>query len=142
MATVNVANESDSEVDLDRWCELAELVLSGEGVGPSATLDLTFVTGDAIAALNAEWMDKVGPTDVLSFPIEDDPHVDDALLGDVVICPDVVSTQAPAGVDDEMALMVVHGVLHILGMDHAEPAETAEMKAAEQRHLAAWRAGR
>ncbi len=138
MAVVHAANDSMAAVDLAAWQQLAEAVLSEEGVADTATLDLTFVDEAAIAALNAEWMDKVGPTDVLSFPIEDDPHVEHALLGDVVICPSVVAAQATEGTEAEMALMVVHGILHILGMDHAEPDEAKEMRAAELRHLKAW----
>ena len=88
-------------------------------------------------------MDGAGPTDVLSFPLDDDDtdlFADQPrLLGDVLICPEVVARQATGDPDDEMALMVVHGVLHILGMDHQDEHEAAEMKAAEQRHLARWR---
>jgi probable rRNA maturation factor len=90
-------------------------------------------------------MGKSGPTDVLSFPLDDDTDADGlagadvpVLLGDVVICPAVAAEQAPdhAGtLDDELALLVVHGILHVLGHDHAEPAETAEMRAAELAHL-------
>jgi probable rRNA maturation factor len=126
------------EVDVDRWCRLATAVL--RDAGRRGELTLTFVDRDEIAALNTEHMGKIGPTDVLSFPLDDE--VADAeliggvplLLGDVVVCPDVAREQAPehAGtLDDELALLVVHGVLHVLGHDHAEQEETAAMRARE-----------
>lgn len=126
-----------------QWADLARRVLEGEGVGPGCELNLTFVGVDEMTELNVEHMEGAGPTDVLSFPLDDDgSEVFDGqprLLGDVLICPDVVSAQAAGKPDDEMALMVVHGVLHILGMDHQHDDEAALMKAAEQRHLDNWR---
>ena len=107
-------------------------------------LNLTFIESDEMAELNGQHMGKDGPTDVLSFPLDDEedlaaPEDMPRLLGDVLICPEVVAAQAPDTTEEEMALMVVHGVLHILGMDHQEPDEEAEMKDAEQRHLSSWR---
>jgi len=129
------ADEQDAVVvDLDRWVALAREVLVAEG--RHGELTLTFVDRDEIAALNAEHLGKEGPTDVLSFPLDDDdpqPGVP-VLLGDVVVCPAVAVDQAPdhAGTaDDELALLVVHGVLHVLGHDHAEADETAKMRARE-----------
>jgi len=130
-------------VDVDRWQQLAATVLEAEGVDGEVELNLSFVDRDEMTTLNVEHMGGTEATDVLSFPLDDDssPLFDGQprLLGDIVICPELVHQQAPGEPADEMALMVVHGVLHILGMDHAEPEETAVMKAAEQRHLAAWR---
>jgi probable rRNA maturation factor len=134
VVTVVVSDEqSDVAVDADRWADLARAVLRSEGF--AGELTLTFVDRDEIAALNGEHMGKDGPTDVLSFPLD---SVDDAadampgpvLLGDVVVCPAVASDAAPthAGtLDDELALLVVHGILHVLGHDHAEPDETRVM---------------
>lgn len=123
----------DVTVDTGRWQRLAFDVLSDHGV--AGELTLTFIDRDDIADLNAEHMDKAGPTDVLSFPMDDEP-VDGVptLLGDVVISPAVASEQfgEHAGtLDDELALLVVHGVLHVLGHDHVEPDETAVMRARE-----------
>ncbi len=130
-------------VKRSRWERLALEVLVAEGVEATSELNLTFVDTAEMTQLNVEHMDGVGPTDVLSFPLDDSDSVvlpgQKRLLGDVVICPEVVAAQAADSLDDEMALMVVHGVLHILGMDHQETAEAEEMKAAEKRHLAAWR---
>ena len=130
---VVVADEqSELDIDATRWAELAAAVLRSEG--RSGELTLTFVDRDEIAALNEEHLGKVGPTDVLSFPLDDEYDVaaGPVLLGDVVICPSVA---AAAAVDDELALLTVHGVLHVLGHDHAEPDERAAMQAAELDHL-------
>jgi probable rRNA maturation factor len=142
-------------VDVDRWVALAQDVLTAEGVEGDVELSLLFVDEATIAELNARFMDAEGPTDVLAFPIDDpvvagrwpdastagpdrdDPEPGDMplLLGDVVVCPAVAQRQAPehaSSYDDELALLVVHGVLHVLGHDHAEPDETAVMQARER----------
>lgn len=158
--------QSDRPVDPARWGALAEAVLEAEGVRGDAELSLSFVDEAAIAELNERYLGHVGPTDVLSFPIEDDldlavtaggeteggsgaagPAADGTgvaappvLLGDVVVCPEVAFRNAPdhAGTyDDELALLIVHGVLHVLGMDHEVPAEADAMEAREQELLAA-----
>ena len=121
---------------------LAQAALATEGVA-AGELNLLFIDEVAMAELNREHMAGDGPTDVLAFPIDGLPSSADALpalLGDVVICPAVARRYAATnGVDfdDEVALLVVHGVLHVLGHDHAEPDETAGMKAREQALLAA-----
>ncbi|HTH06221.1 MAG TPA: rRNA maturation RNase YbeY [Ilumatobacteraceae bacterium] len=142
-------------VDLDRWQRLATAVLLDEGVRGLAELALLFVTEVEITELNESYMGKQGPTDVLSFPIDaseaeivltnqppsrgpdrspPDPGDMPLLLGDVVICPAVAAAQAPqhaGNLDDELALLVVHGVLHVLGHDHDEPDAQALMRARE-----------
>jgi probable rRNA maturation factor len=137
--TVVVADERSTDdsptvvVDVDRWRQLAEHVLVDESA--AGELTLTFVDAAEIAALNAEYMDKAGPTDVLSFPMDDEPAPGvPILLGDVVISPAVAAAQFAehAGTfDDEIALLVVHGVLHVLGHDHADPDEAADMRRRE-----------
>jgi len=133
-------------LDVDRWERLAERVLVAEGV--EGELTLTFIDEADIAELNAEHMGKSGPTDVLSFPLDDHEHGGDAepppgvptLLGDIVISPAVADAQYAdhAGTfDDEIALLVVHGILHILGHDHADAAEAEVMRASELHHLTA-----
>ena len=140
---VALDEQATQSISLSPWADLARSVLVAEGIGDGAELNLTFIDIDEMTALNIEHMDGTGPTDVLSFPLDDSDdvvfHDQTRLLGDVVICPAVVAKQAPDNPEAEMALMVVHGVLHILGMDHQEPGEEAEMKAAEQRHLTEWR---
>jgi probable rRNA maturation factor len=123
----------DVVIDVGRWQRLALDVLTDHEM--EGELTLTFIGRDDIAELNAEYMDKLGPTDVLSFPMDDEPLEGvPTLLGDVVISPAVAHEQyvEHAGtLDDELALLVVHGVLHVLGHDHAEPDETAVMRACE-----------
>jgi probable rRNA maturation factor len=152
-------DEQDSHpIELSRWVDLAHAVLVDSGVRGEAELSLLFVDEAVIADLNKRYMDKDGPTDVLAFPIDDPidsgrwpdsgstgpdrepPELSDLpmLLGDVVVCPSVAAEQAPThagSYDDELALLVVHGVLHVLGMDHAEPDEATAMQARERELL-------
>jgi probable rRNA maturation factor len=140
---VVTADEQDEiAVDLDRWSALATAVLRTEG--RSGELTLTFVDAAEMAALNLEHMHEAGPTDVLSFPLDDHQEAGSAsvpvLLGDVVICPSVAAGAASthAGtLDDELALLVVHGILHVLGHDHTDVDDTAAMRARELEHLVA-----
>ncbi|CAN5733679.1 rRNA maturation RNase YbeY [soil metagenome] len=156
---VFVTDEQDAHViDVVRWEALARNVLEAEGVEGDAELALLFVDEATIAQLNGTFMGQVGPTDVLAFPIDDDevsvgrspdgsttgpdrepPSDVPLLIGDVVICPAVAARNAPAHAgtfDDEIALLTVHGILHVLGMDHAEPEETTQMQARERELLA------
>jgi probable rRNA maturation factor len=158
IAVFGADEQQAAPVDVDRWVTLAREVLVAEGVRGEAELSLLFVDEQAIAELNARFMDAEGPTDVLAFPIDDpvvsgrwpdggttgpdrdEPDPDDLplLLGDVVVCPAVALRQAPThagSYEDELALLVVHGVLHVLGHDHAEPDETAVMQARERELL-------
>jgi probable rRNA maturation factor len=157
---VFVADEQvEVPIDANRWSRLAREVLATEGVRGHAELSLLFVDAEEIAALNQEFLGHTGPTDVLAFPIDGElVEVDDVsgphhrgpdrpppdpgdlplLLGDVVICPSVALRQAPehAGTfDDELALLVVHGLLHVLGHDHVQPEETARMRTRERELL-------
>lgn len=154
--------QADHPVDGARWQQLAENVLAHEGIRGEAELSVLFVDEVAMADLNQRFMGHDGPTDVLAFPLDDelvepgrypdsstsgpvDPRVrgeagdPPLLLGDVVICPAVAARNAPghAGTyDDELALLVVHGILHVLGHDHAEPEQEAAMQAKERDLLA------
>lgn len=157
---VFVADEqADRPVDVERWGALARNVLTHEGVTGDAELSLLFVDEATIAHLNETFMGHEGPTDVLAFPIDADDDLGPGrspgegstgpdqhlpadlplLLGDVVICPTVAARNAPAHAgtfDDEIALLTVHGILHVLGHDHAEPEETELMQARERDLLA------
>ncbi len=120
-------------VDVERWGKLARRAAETEGgIGE---LTLTFVDLAEITDLNVEHMGKTGPTDVLSFPMDDDPMPGvPTMLGDIVICPDVAASQFAehAGTfNDEIALLVVHGVLHVMGHDHAEADDASVMRARE-----------
>ncbi len=132
-----------TDPDLDRWQRLAHDALVTEGV-TTGELDLSFVDAAAMTELNETHMGKVGPTDVLAFPIdvEEDPALPGmpTLLGDVVICPEVAHANANddgKATDDEIALLIVHGVLHVLGHDHQADDERAAMQARERALLEA-----
>jgi probable rRNA maturation factor len=150
--------QADLPVAVDRWTELARSVLEAEGILGETEVSLLFVDEATIASLNQRFLEKEGPTDVLSFPIEDEadrsgrspdeggtgPGSVEAdtgrlvLLGDVVICPAVAARNASAHevtVDDELALLVVHGILHLLGMDHEVDEEAERMERREQQLL-------
>jgi probable rRNA maturation factor len=148
--SVTVLNETTDDIDVVKWADLVERVLTAEGVAPPAETNIVFVDVEAMTELNVEHMGGDGPTDVLSFPIDDDPEFaafegddDVRFVGDIVVCGPVAAANAPthAGeVDDEIALLLVHGCLHLLGHDHAEADDRDVMWAAEQRLLAQfWR---
>jgi probable rRNA maturation factor len=151
-----VDEQDDPPVDLERWRALALGALASCGVRGGAELSLAFVDIATMTQLNGRFMGKVGPTDVLAFPLEEsvpdrapgpgqitsgpsrpEPSGSDAplLLGDVIVCPAVAREQAPvhAGtLDDELALLVVHGILHVLGHDHDTDATAAGMQHRER----------
>jgi probable rRNA maturation factor len=142
---IDVTNETDAEVDAPRFVDLGEFVLRRLNVSDEAELGVLFVDEAAMTDLHVTWMGEPGPTDVLSFPMDElrpgtEEHETPAgLLGDVVVCPSVAARQASeAGhpVEDEMLLLVIHGILHLLGYDHGEPTEEAEMFALQQGLLA------
>jgi probable rRNA maturation factor len=144
-------------IDVSRWAELTRKVLAARGIKGETEVSLLFVDEAAIAALNEQFLGQSGSTDVLSFPIEDEPGPTGrspdfggsgpgssaeegplTLLGDVVICPAVAARNAvehEVPLDDEVALLVVHGLLHLLGMDHEEDAEAERMESLEQQLL-------
>ena len=155
--------QRDRPVEINRWSTLARSVLMERGVKGAAEVSLLFVDEASIAALNERFMGHTGPTDVLAFPVEDDPlpagrspdmggtgpgaDVADEplmLLGDVVVCPAVAARNAvdhESTYEDEMALLVVHGLLHLLGMDHQVDAEAERMEALERSLLARFHRG-
>ena len=150
---VFVANESDAEVDEDELVALARHVLTEMGVDPLAELSVLLVDPPAMEQLHIKWMGEDGPTDVLSFPMDelggarddDDEEPPPALLGDVVLCPQVARAQAETlgrTYAEELHLLCTHGILHLLGYDHAEPADEKAMVEQQNRVLASWRAGR
>jgi probable rRNA maturation factor len=134
--SVDVNNESGEDVDERRLGELARFVLERLRVHPLAELSVLLVDVGAMESLHLKWMDEPGPTDVLSFPMyelrpgTEDREPDPGLLGDVVLCPVVARSQAAAAghsTDDELQLLCAHGILHLLGYDHAEPDDEREM---------------
>ncbi len=150
--SIEVANESGGEVDEDRLAAVARFVLDRLRIHPQTELSILVVDEAAMEQLHVQWMDEPGPTDVLSFPMDelrpprDDEGVPEAgLLGDVVLCPEVARRQAKAAghsVGDELDLLTTHGILHLLGYDHAEPDEEREMFGLQADLLAGWRSRR
>ena len=150
--SIEIANESGVEVDSDAILAIARHALDEMGVNPLAELSVLLVDADYMAELNHRWMDGDGPTDVLAFPM-DEGSVDHgpgetggepALLGDIVLCPEVAAKQAATAghsTADELALLTVHGTPHLLGYDHAEPDEEREMFGLQRRLLESWRSG-
>ena len=163
-AAVFVADEqSDVTIDLLRWSRLAQLVLDTERVAPDVHVALVFVDEPSMAQLNERFLGQPGPTDVLAFPIDDDvpesgrvpdrggkgpgsagePTEPPVLLGDVYVCPSVAVRQAAERsieIDAELALLVVHGLLHLLDYDHTEPDETEAMQGRHREILASFAA--
>jgi probable rRNA maturation factor len=131
----NRLSAGGSDVDEDALAELARATLAAERL-ERVELSLSLVDDDEIAELHERFMHEAGPTDVLSFPLDRD-DVDERgvrLLGDVVVAPAVAARNRPADPESELRLLVVHGVLHVLGYDHDDADERAEMWARQSRH--------
>ena len=149
--SIEVLNESGDEVDITELSRLSRFVLDRMRVHPLAELCIKVVDEPTIAELNEQWMDKTGPTDVLAFPMDElrpglvNEEPEEGVLGDLVLCPTVADRQAKdAGhsTQDEVDLLTVHGILHLLGYDHAEPDEHQEMFGLQARLLGEWQDAR
>jgi len=149
--SIEVLNESGDSLDVAGLSQLSRFVLDRMRVHPLAELCLKLVDEPTIAELNEKWMEKTGPTDVLAFPMDElrpglvNEEPEEGMLGDLVLCPAVAERQgetAGHGTEAEIELLTVHGILHLLGYDHAEPEEHAEMFGLQDELLAAWRADR
>ncbi|WP_166869224.1 MULTISPECIES: rRNA maturation RNase YbeY [unclassified Salinibacterium] len=134
--SIEINNESGVEVDEAALVRLSAFALDYMRVHPDADLAIVLVDEAAMEQLHVQWMDEPGPTDVLSFPMDElRPGTDDevtpaGLLGDIVLCPQVAIEQAKTAghsTQDELQLLTAHGILHLLGFDHAEPDEEKEM---------------
>jgi len=145
--TIEVLNESGVSFDDRRSQRLARFVMDRMRVHPEAELCITFVDEATIAELNGKWMEKEGPTDVLAFPMDElrpgmvNEELQEGVLGDIALCLAVAQRQAEAaghGFVDEVDLLTVHGILHLLGYDHAEPDEHREMFGLQAQLLAEW----
>lgn len=133
---IDVNNETDVQINEIEFAELATFVLRELHIAEGAELAIMFVDEVAMEQLHIQWMDEPGPTDVLSFPMDElrpgtpDKPTPPGLLGDIVVCPTVAARQAAAAghsAEEEMLLLTTHGILHLLGYDHAEPDEEKEM---------------
>jgi probable rRNA maturation factor len=134
--SIEINNETEYEIDNARVLRLAEFALDQLHIHPAAELAIQFVEEDPMSLLHEQWMDEPGPTDVLSFPMDElrpgtaEDQTPAGLLGDIVVCPSFAEGQAEkAGhpLINEILLLITHGILHLLGYDHAEPDEEREM---------------
>jgi probable rRNA maturation factor len=134
--SIEVNNESGIPADEESLVRISRFILERLYVHPQTELSIILADAEAMAKLHVEWMDEPGPTDVLSFPMDElrpgsaDRPSPAGLLGDIVLCPQVAEEQARAAghsTAEELLLLTTHGVLHLLGYDHAEPEEYEEM---------------
>ncbi len=136
--SIEVANESNVQVDEAALVSVATFALGRMEVHPAAELSMVLVDSAAMAELHLQWMDLPGPTDVMSFPMDelrpggrpDAAEPGPSMLGDIVLCPSFAAEQAESAghsLQEELLLLTVHGVLHLLGYDHAETGEEKEM---------------
>jgi probable rRNA maturation factor len=146
--SIEILNESGHELDVSELAELSRFVLDRMRVHPLAELCIKAVDEATMAELNEKWMEKEGPTDVLAFPMDElrpglvNEEPEEGVLGDLVLCPDVAETQGVAaghGKTAEIELLTVHGILHLLGYDHALPEEHKVMFGLQDELLRAWR---
>ncbi|GEB51158.1 MULTISPECIES: rRNA maturation RNase YbeY [Streptomyces] len=152
--SIDVNNESGRRVDEEAVLDIARYALSRMRIHPLSELSVIVVDPDTMERLHVQWMDLPGPTDVMSFPMDelrppsrDEEEPPQGLLGDIVLCPEVAERQgaeAPTrhSMDEELQLLTVHGVLHLLGYDHEEPGERAEMFSLQSAIVDGWRAER
>ncbi|MGK5631936.1 rRNA maturation RNase YbeY [Streptomyces sp. URMC 123] len=150
--SIDVNNESGTDIDERAVLDVARYALARMRIHPLSELSVIVVDADAMEQLHIQWMDEPGPTDVMSFPMDelrppakDEDEPPQGLLGDIVLCPEVAKKQGDAAghsMDEELQLLTVHGVLHLLGYDHEEPDEKAEMFGLQKAILDGWRAER
>ena len=141
---IDIENTTSKSYDEAALVSVATYSVAAMGVHPESELSITIVDEAEMTDLHIQWMDLPGPTDVLSFPMDeikpnsaaDGPGV----IGDIVLCPDFAARQAVNhSLQEELELLTVHGVLHLLGYDHAEPSEEKEMFGLQDQLLAEWR---
>jgi len=147
--SIEVSNESGVDVSEEELISVARFVIRRMNVNPAAELSMVLLDLSAMADLHMRWMDLPGPTDVMSFPMDelepggrpDAPEPGPAMLGDIVLCPQFAAEQAATAghsLGHELALLTVHGVLHLLGYDHGEPEEEKEMFSLQRQLLEEW----
>lgn len=145
---VDVLNEADADIEVAHLARLSRYVMAEMRLHPATEVCMRLVDTDTIAVMNKQWMGHDGPTDVLSFPFDelkpgrDDSEPEDGYLGDIALCVDYAAKQAPDNGNstlEEVELLTVHGILHLLGYDHAEPEEHREMFGLQTELLQRWR---
>lgn len=149
--SIEVCNETDYKIDGAEFVALAEYVLQKMYVNPGVELSIMFIDPEPMEELHIKWLDLPGPTDVMSFPMDElrpgtvENLSEAGILGDIVICPQVATQQAGVAghsAVEEMLLLCVHGILHLLGFDHAEPEEEKEMFSLQRKLLLTFLANR
>lgn len=148
--SIEVFNETEVAIELDEFAALAEFVFTQMHIGSAVDLSIMFIDPEPMERLHVEWLDLAGPTDVMSFPMDElrpgTPHLptSEGVLGDVCICPQVAAEQALAAghsTVEEMLLLATHGILHLLGYDHAEPEDEKVMFELQRKLLLTFLAG-
>ena len=142
---IEIANNSGVACNEDEIVDVAAFALDKMGIHPDSDLGITLVDEDEITKLHIQWMNLPGPTDVLSFPMDElkpfSASDGPGIIGDIVICPQFAAKQAVNhSTEDEISLLTVHGVLHLLGFDHVEEEEHKVMFGLQDKTLAEWRA--
>ena len=142
---IEIANNSGIACNEDEIVDVAAFALDKMGIHPDSDLGITLVDEDEITKLHVQWMNLPGPTDVLSFPMDElkpfSASDGPGIIGDIVICPQFAAKQAiNHSTEDEISLLTVHGVLHLLGFDHVEEEEHKVMFGLQDKTLAEWRA--
>ena len=146
--SIEVLDESGQGIDVKHLGSLSRFVLDQMRVHPLAELCVKLVDVDTITELNVKWMEGDGPTDVLAFPMDElrpglvNEEPEEGILGDIMVCPEIAATQATTAghsTEAELELLTTHGILHLLGYDHAEPEEHKEMFGLQDQLLADWR---
>lgn len=139
---IELTNNSSEIINEMAIKEVAKFALEKMGIHPDSDLSITLVDEDEMERLHIQWMDLPGATDVLSFPMDELKPFSAAqgpgVIGDIVLCPKFAAIQAKGSVVDEYSLLTIHGVLHLLGFDHAEKAEEKEMFALQENILKEW----
>jgi probable rRNA maturation factor len=142
---IELTNKSQYQVDEHSLIAVAAFTLSQLGLHPDCQLSITLVSEEEMSQLNLKWMDEAGPTDVLSFPMDElrPDSQEPGIIGDIVICPSYAAKQVEKlgnSLAQELELLTVHGSLHLLGFDHRDPEEVAQMFGLQDRYLEQWRA--
>ena len=139
---IELSNESGETVSESDLVSVAEFAMTYMGLHSDCDLAISVVDEERMSELHVEWMDLPGPTDVLSFPMDEVlPNSDEpGIVGDIVLCPQFAAKQAKNGLDAELALLTIHGILHCLGYDHAELDEEKVMFDLQESILAKWQA--
>ena len=146
---IELSDLTDSKCDLERLKSIAQFTILAQGVHPDSELNISLLDEDEMSALHLRWMQEDGPTDVLAFPMDEvkpnSATLGPAMLGDIALCPTYANQNAlkvNSSLQNELELLTVHGVLHLLGYDHMKADEKEVMFALQDKYLTEWRAKR